>query len=74
MDKKKIEKNYKAKKLIVCRIEAEKYNRISACESVKEIWNCLKNAHEGTEQVIESKVDMLTSQYEDFIMHEGKTI
>lgn len=34
----------------------------------------MKNAHEGTEEVIESKVDMLTSQYEDFIMHEGETI
>lgn len=55
-------------------IGAEEYNRISVCESAKEIWDSLNNAHEGTKQVIESKVDMLTSQYEDFILNEGETI
>lgn len=65
---KKIEKNYKAKKLIVRGIGAKEYNRISAYESAKELQDCLKNAHEGTEQVKESKVDMFTSPYEDFIM------
>ena len=73
-DRKKVEKNYKAKKLLVCGIGAEEYNRISACESAKEIWDCLKTAHEGTEQVKESKVDLLTTQYENFTMKEGESI
>lgn len=34
---KKIEKNYKAKKLIVRGIGAKEYNRISAYESAKEL-------------------------------------
>ncbi|XP_015060390.1 uncharacterized protein LOC107006327 [Solanum pennellii] len=46
----------------------------AACESAKEIWDCLKTAHEGTEQVKESKIDMLTSRYENFQMKEGETI
>ncbi|XP_069143303.1 uncharacterized protein [Solanum lycopersicum] len=50
----------------------QKYDE--ACESVKEIWDCLKTAHEGTEQVKESKIDMLTSWYENFKMKEGETI
>lgn len=74
VDIKKIEKNYTAKKLIVYGIGAKEYNRISPCESAKEIQDCLKNAHDGTEQVIESKVDMLTSEYEDFLMMEGESI
>ncbi|XP_055821824.1 uncharacterized protein LOC129890275 [Solanum dulcamara] len=61
-DKKKIKKNYKAKKFIICGIGAEEYNKISAYESAKEIWDCLKNAYEGTEQVKESKASMLTTQ------------
>ncbi|XP_049361978.1 uncharacterized protein LOC125826663 [Solanum verrucosum] len=73
-DRKKIEKNYKAKKILVCGIGAEEYNRISACESAKEIWDCLQTAHEGTQRVKESKVDMLTTQYENFCMKEGETI
>ncbi|KAH0689139.1 hypothetical protein KY289_016497 [Solanum tuberosum] len=72
--RKKIEKNYKAKKILVCGIEADEYNRISACETAKEIWDCLQTAHEGTQRVKESKVDMLTTQYENFSMKEGESI
>ncbi|XP_049399696.1 uncharacterized protein LOC125863713 [Solanum stenotomum] len=74
MDRKKIEKNYKAKKILVCGIGSDEYNRISACKSAKEIWNCLQIAHEGIQRVKESKVDMLTTQYENFCMKEGETI
>ena len=70
----KIEKGYKAKTLLVCGIGPDEFNRVSSCESAKEIWDCLKTAHEGTEQVKESKIDMLTSRYENFKMKEGETI
>ncbi|XP_069148737.1 uncharacterized protein [Solanum lycopersicum] len=73
-DRKKIEKGFKAKTLLVCGIGPDEYNRVSACESAKEIWDCLLAAHEGTEQVKESKIDMLTSRYENFKMKEGETI
>ena len=73
-DRKKIEKGYKAKTLLVCGIGPDEFNYASACESAKEIWDCLKTAHEGTEQVKESKIDMLTSRYENFKMKEGETI
>ena len=36
-DRKKIEKCYKAKTLLVCGIGPDEYNRVSACESAKEI-------------------------------------
>ncbi|XP_069153765.1 uncharacterized protein [Solanum lycopersicum] len=73
-DRKKIEKGFKAKTLLVCGIGPDEYNRVSAYESANEIWDCLKSAHEGTEQVKESKIDMLTSRYENFKMKEGETI
>ena len=74
VEKKKIEKGYKLKKLLVCAIGAEEYNLISACETTKDIWDCLWTAHEGTKHVKESNVDMLTSQYENFTMKKGETI
>ena len=49
-DRKKIEKGYKEKTLLVCGIGPDEFNRVSSCESAKEIWDCLKTAHEGTEQ------------------------
>ena len=61
-------------KLLVYGIGQDEFNRFSACESAKEIWDCLKIAHEGTEQVKKSNIDMLTSQYENFKMREGETI
>ena len=73
-DRKKIEKGYKPKTLLVCGIGPDEFNRVSACESAKEIWDCLKTAHEKTEQVKESKIDMLTSLYESFKMKKGETI
>ena len=73
-DRKNIEKGYKAKKLLVCGIGPDEFNRVSACELIKEILDFLKTTHKGTEQVKESKIDMLTSQYENFKMREGETI
>ena len=66
MDLKKIEKCYKDKKLLVCCICVEEYNRISMCESKNEIRDSLRTTHEGTEQVKELKVDIMTTQYENF--------
>ena len=53
-------------KLLVYGIGQDEFNRFSACESAKEIWNWLKISHEEIKQVKESKIDMLTSQYENF--------
>ena len=50
-DRKMIENGYKAKKLLVCGIRPNEFNCVSACESSKEIRDCLKTAHEGTKQV-----------------------
>ncbi|XP_016542338.1 uncharacterized protein LOC107842825 [Capsicum annuum] len=73
-DRKKIENNYKSKKLLVCGIEIDEYNRISTCENAKEISNCLRTTYEGTTDMKDSKVDMLTTQCETFTMKEGETI
>ncbi|XP_016546242.1 uncharacterized protein LOC107846345 [Capsicum annuum] len=73
-DQKKVEKNYKTKKLLVCGIGPAGYNRNFACENIKEIWDCLKTDHEGTTDMKDSKVYILTTQYETFIMEEGETI
>lgn len=73
-DRKAIEKNFSAKKILVCGIGPDEYNRISACQSTKEIWEALQTAHEGTTQVKQSKIDMLTTEYELFRMKDDESI
>ncbi|XP_075097895.1 uncharacterized protein LOC142175215 [Nicotiana tabacum] len=73
-DIKAIEKNFRAKKILACGIRPDEYNRISACQSAKEIWEALQTAHEGTTQVKQSKIDMLTNEYELFRMKDDESI
>ncbi|XP_075096473.1 uncharacterized protein LOC142174554 [Nicotiana tabacum] len=73
-DRKAVEKKFRAKKILVCGIGPDEYNRISACQSAKEIWEALQTAHEGTTQVKQSKFDMLTTEYELFRMKDDESI
>jgi len=72
--KKAMEKNFRAKKILVCGMGPEEYNRISTCDTTKEIWEALQTAHEGTTQVKQSKIDMLTTKYELFIIKDDESI
>ncbi|XP_059285152.1 importin subunit alpha-1a-like [Lycium ferocissimum] len=47
-DRKAVKKNYKTKKILICGIRPDEYNRILSCQSAKEIWDALQDAHEGT--------------------------
>ncbi|XP_075101664.1 uncharacterized protein LOC142177099 [Nicotiana tabacum] len=58
----------------VCGIGPDEYNRISACETAKEIWEALQTTHEGTTQVKQSNIDMLTTEYELFRMKDDESI
>ncbi|XP_070025809.1 uncharacterized protein [Nicotiana sylvestris] len=71
-DKKAVEKNYSVKKILMCGIGPDEYNRVSACDTAKEIWEALQTAHEGTSQVKQSKIDMLTIEYELFKMKDDE--
>ncbi|XP_070022307.1 uncharacterized protein [Nicotiana sylvestris] len=73
-DRKAIEKNFCAKKILVCCIRPDEFNRILACQSAKEIWEALQTAHEGTTKVKQSKIDMLTTEYELFRMQDDESV
>ncbi|XP_075101532.1 uncharacterized protein LOC142177012 [Nicotiana tabacum] len=73
VDRKSIEKNFRTKTILVCGIGPNEYNRISACQSAKD-WKALQTAREGTTQVKQSKIDMLTTEYELFRMKGDESI
>ncbi|XP_069151955.1 uncharacterized protein [Solanum lycopersicum] len=73
-DKLAIQNNAKAKKILICGIGPDEYNRISSCQDAKSIWKILQTSHEGTTQVKKSKIYDLNRQYELFGMAESETI
>ncbi|XP_070010332.1 uncharacterized protein [Nicotiana sylvestris] len=73
-NRKAVKKSFHAKKILVCGIGPDEYNRISACDTAKDIWEALKIAHEGTTQVKQSKIDMLTIEYELFRLKDDESI
>ena len=73
-DYRMMEKNAKAKKLLYFGLGPDEYTRISECESAKEIWDALQIAHEGTNQVKQSRIELLMRKYELFEMGDRETI
>ncbi|GAV75155.1 UBN2 domain-containing protein, partial [Cephalotus follicularis] len=66
--------NSKAKHVLFCAVGPNEFNRISSCDSAKEMWDLLGFTYEGTNQVKESKISMLVHEYELFIMHDNESI
>jgi len=73
-DYKMMEKNAKAKKLLYFGLGPDEYTRISECESAKDIWDALQVAHEGTNQLKQSRIELLMRKYELFEMGDRETI
>lgn len=55
-EKKLIQINCKAYNTLLCSLSASEFNKVSMCESVKQIWDALEITYEGTNQVKESKI------------------
>jgi len=72
-DFKMMEKNAKVKKLLYFGLGPDEYTRISECESAKDIWDALQVAH-GTNQVKQSRIELLKKNYELFEMGNRETI
>ena len=71
---KKFQLNVKAVFTLQCAMDRNEYNRICQCKSVKEIWRFLEITHEWTNQVKESKINLLVHSYELFFMKENEII
>ena len=50
------------------------FRLINTCTVAKEAWDILKTAHEGTSRVCMSRLQMLTTQFENLRMNEDESI
>ncbi|XP_019223785.1 PREDICTED: uncharacterized protein LOC109205531 [Nicotiana attenuata] len=65
--------NAKAKNLLYNAISREEYEKISSCETAKEIWDKLEVTYEGTNKVKETRINLLVREYELFQMKDGES-
>ncbi|XP_057975241.1 uncharacterized protein LOC131162650, partial [Malania oleifera] len=73
-DMKAVSLNATAMNILYCSLDVNEFNRIMACSTAKEIWDKLEVTYEGTRDVKDSRIDMLTSEYEAFRMNVGESI
>ncbi|CAM8971606.1 unnamed protein product [Rhodiola kirilowii] len=66
--------NSKALNVIFSRVNRKNFKMISTCEIAKKAWNILQTAHEGTTKVKISRMEMVTSKFENLRMLEDETI
>ena len=74
VDKKMAQLNAKAMNILYCALDANEFNHILTYLSAKEIWDRLEVTHEGTNQVKESKINILVHKYELFKMEHDESI
>ncbi|CAM8886958.1 unnamed protein product [Rhodiola kirilowii] len=66
--------NSKAMNAIFSGVDGKNFKMISTCEISKTPWDILRTAHEGTTKVKISRMEMVTSKFENLRMQEDETI
>ncbi|KAG5531907.1 hypothetical protein RHGRI_026496 [Rhododendron griersonianum] len=71
-DNDSFEANSRALGAIYGVLSKTEFSRISACDTAKEAWEILRVTHEGTKTVKTSKLQMLTTRFEELRMSEDE--
>ena len=64
--------NSKALNAIFCSVSPEEFHRISHITVAKEAWEILETTYEGTKKVKDTKLQMLTTRFEELKMREDE--
>jgi ABC-type histidine transport system ATPase subunit len=54
-------------------VSAEEFRRVPRCETANEVWNILEATNEGTKTVKNSKLQMLTTKFEEIRMKDNES-
>ena len=65
--------NSKALNAIFCGVSLEEFHRISHITVAKEAWEILETTYEGTKKVKNTKLQMLTTRFEELKMSKDKS-
>ncbi|KAL4303104.1 hypothetical protein GQ457_10G004940 [Hibiscus cannabinus] len=73
-DRRRMQINDKAMHMMFCALRLDEYAKISSCTSAKEIWENLETTYEGTNDVKETKIQLLNLSYENFKLEPDEDI
>ena len=65
--------NSKALNAIFCGVSLDEFHRISHVTIAKEAWQILETTYEGTKKVKDTKLQMLTTRFEELKMSEDES-
>ena len=65
--------NSKALNAIFCGVSPDKFHRISHMTIAKEAWQILETTYEGTKKVKDTKLQMLTTRFEELRMSKDES-
>ncbi|WP_373694340.1 hypothetical protein, partial [Pseudomonas aeruginosa] len=57
-----------------CSLDRNEFNRVSVCKSAYEIWKTLQVTREGTSKVKQTKISILTIQFQLFKINPNESI
>ena len=66
--------NARAINILYCAVSGLEYDKISSCETAKEMWDKLEVTHEGTSKVKQTKINMQTYEFEIFKVKDDEKI
>ncbi|WMV47419.1 hypothetical protein MTR67_040820, partial [Solanum verrucosum] len=69
-----IQTNARAISLLYCAVSGAEYDKISTCETAKEMWDKLEVTYEGTTKVKEARISSLVNDYELFKMAKDENV
>ena len=65
--------NNKAINVIFCDVFTDEFHRISHVETTKKAWTILETTYEGTKKVKDTKLQMLTTRFEELKMGDDES-
>ena len=65
--------NSKAINTIFCGVFIDEFHKISHVDIAKEVWTILKATYEGTKKVKDTKLQMLTTRFEELKMGDDES-
>ncbi|XP_009770978.1 uncharacterized protein LOC142176209 [Nicotiana tabacum] len=69
-----VQVNANARNLLYNAINGEEYEKISSCDTTKEMWDKREVTYKGTIKMKETQINMLIHDYEILQMKEGESI
>ncbi|XP_062104243.1 uncharacterized protein LOC133815415 [Humulus lupulus] len=73
-DKKMLSKNAKAKYALICGLDRDVFKNIEQASTAYDMWKMLEVTHQGTNAMKETKIQIYSTQYENFKMKADETI